>query len=212
METHLNELGKTWKYGVWISHELSPHQLQLRVDTCMASMTSHRYYQWLHNLITVDEKWLLYVKHTKKSQWLGTGQTGIATPKNDLHPRKIMFSVWWVVRRITHWEFLPNGCDITADLYCQQLDRVSAKLQGKQDRVYFLYDNARPHVAKSTRKKLLKLGWITIPHPPYSPDLAPTDYYFNRSLSDYLQEKKIDDENDLQMRLVKFFGQKLRDF
>ena len=56
VETHLSELGKTWKYGVWIPHELSPHQLQLRVDTCMALMTSHRNYQWLHNLIIGGEK------------------------------------------------------------------------------------------------------------------------------------------------------------
>ena len=93
METHLRELGKTWKYGVWIPHELSSHQLQLRVDTCMALMTSHCNNQWLHNLITCDEKWVLFVNHTRKRQWLGAGQTGIATLKIDLHPGKIMFSV-----------------------------------------------------------------------------------------------------------------------
>jgi transposase len=32
VETHLNELGKTWKYGVWIPHELSANQLQYRLD------------------------------------------------------------------------------------------------------------------------------------------------------------------------------------
>lgn len=63
VETHLHELGKTWKYGVWIPHELSPLQLQHRVDACMELMTSHRNYQWLHNLITDDEKWVMY--------WLG---------------------------------------------------------------------------------------------------------------------------------------------
>ena len=125
----------------------------------------------------------------RKRPWLGTGQTGIATPQNDLHPRKIMLSVWWDVRGIIHWEVLPNGCNITADLYRQQLDRVAAKLQGKQDRVYFLHDNVRPHVAKSTREKSLKLGWIMIPHPAYFPDLAPTDYHLYCSLSDYLSEK-----------------------
>ena len=93
VETHLNELGKTWKYGVWIPYELPPHQFQLKVNTCMALMTSHRNYQWLHNLITGDEKWLLYINHTKKRQWLGTRQTCIATPQNDLHPRKIMLNV-----------------------------------------------------------------------------------------------------------------------
>ena len=57
--------------------------------------------------------------------WLGTVQTGRVKPKNDLHPTKIMLSVWWSVRGITHWELLPNGCNITADLFCQQLDRVT---------------------------------------------------------------------------------------
>ena len=157
-ETHLSELDKTSKYGVWIPHELSLHQLQLRADTCMALMTSHRNYQWLHSRITGDEKWMLYVNHTRKRQWQGTGQIGMATPQNDLHPRKTMLGVWWSVREISHWEVIPNGCTTAADLYCQQLDCVAAKLQGKQDRVYFLHDNARPHVAKSTREKLLKLG------------------------------------------------------
>jgi histone-lysine N-methyltransferase SETMAR len=27
VETHLRELDKTWKYRVWIPHDLSPHQL-----------------------------------------------------------------------------------------------------------------------------------------------------------------------------------------
>ena len=45
IETYLHELGKTWKYGVWIPHELSPLQLQQRVDACMELMTSHRNYQ-----------------------------------------------------------------------------------------------------------------------------------------------------------------------
>ena len=73
-------------------------------------------------------KVVLYVNHTRKRQWLGTGQTGIAKSKNDHHPKKIMLSVWWDVRGITHWELLPNVYNITADLYCQQLDCVAAKL------------------------------------------------------------------------------------
>jgi hypothetical protein len=31
----------------------------------MELMTSHRNYQWLHNLITGDEKWVLYVNYTQ---------------------------------------------------------------------------------------------------------------------------------------------------
>ncbi|CAF1471208.1 unnamed protein product, partial [Adineta ricciae] len=61
-------------------------------------------------------------------------------------------------------------------------------------------------------EKLLKLGWITLPHPPYSPDLAPTDYHLFRSLSNYLSEKKFDDKNDLRTELANFFAQKSQDF
>ena len=121
-------------------------------------MTSHRNYQGLHNLITGDEKWVLYINYTHRRQWLSPGKTGVATPKADLRPKKVMLSVWWGVNGIIHWEILPNGGIITADLYCQQLVRVAKKLKGKQDRIYYLHDNVRSHVAKSNREKLLKRG------------------------------------------------------
>ena len=153
VEKHLNELGKTWKYGLWIPHELSSQQLQQRIDASMDLIRSHRNYQWLSNLITGDEKWVLYINYTRGRQWLSAGQIGVATPKTAPHPKKLMLSVWWGIKGVIHWEVLPNGYTITADLYCQQLDRVPEKLKGKQDRVYFLHDNARPHVGKSTREK-----------------------------------------------------------
>jgi hypothetical protein len=59
----------------------------------MELMTSHRNYQWLDNLVTGDEKWVLYIYYKRKQQWLGAGQTSVATPTIDLHPEKIMLSV-----------------------------------------------------------------------------------------------------------------------
>ena len=56
------------------------------------------------------------------------------------------------------------------------------------------------------------LGWISPPHLPYSRGLAPTDYHLFRSPSNYLVEKKFDDENDLKMDLANFFAQKSQDF
>ena len=109
-------------------------------------------------------------------------------------------------------KFFENGRTITADLYCQQLDRLAEKLKRKQDQIYYLHDNARPHVVKSTCEKLLKLEWIPIPHPPYSSDLSPTDYHLFRPVSHHLREKKFDDEYDVKMDIANFFGQKSQDF
>ena len=46
-----------------------------------------------------------------------------------------------------------------------------------------------------------------LPHPPYSPDLAPTDYHLFRALSNHLSEKKFLDERDLKLDLINFFDQ-----
>ena len=32
---------------------------------------------------------------------------------------------------------------------------------------------------------------VTVPHPPYSPDLTPTDYHLLRFLFDHLREKDV---------------------
>ncbi|CAF1192936.1 unnamed protein product [Adineta ricciae] len=45
LEKHLADFCKSWKYGIWIPHKLSPYQLQSRVNTCMHLITSHRNYQ-----------------------------------------------------------------------------------------------------------------------------------------------------------------------
>ena len=90
VEIHLHEFGKIWKYLVSIPHELSPLQLQHRVDVSMELSTSHCNYQWLHDLITGNEKWVLYVNYERRRQWLSADPRNVAAPKTDLHPKKVM--------------------------------------------------------------------------------------------------------------------------
>ena len=49
--------------------------------------------------------------------------------------------------------------------------------------------------------------WVTVLHPPYSPDSAPTDYHLFRSLSNLFDARKSSTtQNDLEMDLLNFFG------
>jgi len=87
-------------------------------------------------------------------------QHPVPTPKHGLHPKKILISVWWTLKGVAYWELLPDGQTITADIYCEQIDRLATKLRGhwpklaKRIDVIMQYDNARQHTAKKTRKKL----------------------------------------------------------
>jgi len=53
--------------------------------------------------------------------------------------------------------------------------------------VLFLHDNAPAHWALATQKKLAYLGFQCIDHPPYSPDLAPSDYHLFTALEKQLK-------------------------
>ena len=78
--------------------------------------------------------------------------------------------------------------------------------------VIFHQDNARPHTSLVTRKKLLKLGWEVMPHPPYSPDLAPSDYLLFRSLQTHLNGKTFDSNEAVKNELIQFFASRNKTF
>jgi len=43
--------------------------------------------------------------------------------------------------------------------------------------VLLLHDNTEPYTSKMTQEKVKELQWEVLPHPPYSPDLAPSDFH-----------------------------------
>ncbi|XP_012058558.1 PREDICTED: histone-lysine N-methyltransferase SETMAR-like [Atta cephalotes] len=56
--------------------------------------------------------------------------------------------------------------------------------------IVFHQDNARPHKSIMTRQKLRELGWEILMHPPYSPDLAPSDYHLFLSMANNFAGEK----------------------
>ena len=60
------------------------------------------------------------------------------------------------------------------------------------------HDNARPYVAKSVKTYLETLKWEVLPHPPYSPDIAPSDYYMFRSMAHGLPDQQFRSYEDIE--------------
>ena len=69
--------------------------MKKRVDYCQKLLSLRRNTKWLDNLITEDEKWVLYTNTVRKRQWLKPGQVAKSMPKADLHPKKRMLCIWW---------------------------------------------------------------------------------------------------------------------
>jgi len=95
---------------------------------------------------------------------------------------RVLSSIFWHQDGILLIDYLPKCQTINAEYYSSPLvqlkDILKEKRRGKvTNGVLFLRDNVLAHRALATQKKLAYLGFQCLDHPPYSPDLAPSDYH-----------------------------------
>jgi len=213
---HLTELGFTKKLGRWIPHSLREDQLEQRVTICNSLLSRNRRNEWLMDIITGDEKWVMYFNENRRGQWVLQDETPEPDPKPDRHGKKVMLTVFWDYKGIISMELLQPNTTINSEKYCYQLDRLHNILpieRPHKNNIFLLHDNARPHTAKKTRQKIInEFGWEILPHPPYSPDLAPTDYYLFRHLSNHIRGKTYNSFEDLNFDIRSFFNSKSEEF
>ena len=64
------------------------------------------------------------------------------------------------------------------------------------------HDDVRPHTSLKSVEHTASLGWTVLPHPPYSPDLAPSDFHLFGPMKDGLRGRHFP-SNDAVVRAVK---------
>jgi histone-lysine N-methyltransferase SETMAR len=218
VDRHLHALGKVHKYGSSIPRQFSTNNLAQRASICASLLRRQRHQTFLEQIITGDEKWVHYVNIHRRKQWLDPGQEPLPDVKPDSHAKQIMLCIWWDMKGVIYFEFLDTNQMINAHVYSQQLRQLHEVLLEKrpnlvnQKHVIVLHDNATPHVAKFTQQTIEQFGWEVIPHPPGSPDLAPSDYHLFLSLRNYLQNKHYEDFDELKSDLTTFFESKPASF
>ena len=65
--------------------------------------------------------------------------------------------------------------------------------------IVLLNDNARPHTAWQTQALLREqFHWDIFEHPPYSPDMAPSDFFLFSKMKEHLARKCFTNDEDLK--------------
>ncbi|GBP75737.1 Mariner Mos1 transposase [Eumeta japonica] len=97
--------------------------------------------------------------------------------------------------------------------------RLSRALKEKCPRYYsrhditiLLDDNACPHVAVPMNNYLKTLDWEVLPHPPYSPDIAPSYYHLFRSMAHTLSELRFTSYEDTKNWVDSWIASKDKEF
>ena len=96
---------------------------------------------------------------------------------------KVMLISFFDHQGMVHHEFVPQGKTVNQHFYEEVLTRLVNKIRQKR-RAFWArkswilhHDNAPAHTALSVKQFLVSKEITTLRHPPYSPDLAPCDFF-----------------------------------
>ncbi|GFR85867.1 histone-lysine N-methyltransferase SETMAR [Elysia marginata] len=128
--------------------------------------------------------------------------------------RKVLLTIFWDSGGVVHTEFLEQGNTVNSTKYVNTLDKLKARLRRvRSEKVSIIHhDNARPHTSLETRTALDRLGLRTLLHPPYRPDLAPSDFFFFPKLKDYLKGNRYETDKDVKNAVLSWCRDKTPDF
>ena len=68
-ENHLHQLGFVHCFDVWVPHKLSEKNLLDRISTCDSLLKRNENVPFLKQIVTGDEKWILYNNVERKRSW-----------------------------------------------------------------------------------------------------------------------------------------------
>ncbi len=192
----LRAMGMVQKKGNWLPYELKPRDIEKRFCISEQLLQRQRRKGFLDRIVTGDEKWIHYDNVKCRNSWGKPGHKAVSMPKPNFHGTKVMLCVWWDQLGVIFYEVLKQGETITGDLYKEKLVRLSQAIKDKRpqfhqrhNKVILQHDNARPHTCRVVKEYLEKLNWEVLPHPPYSPDLAPSDFHLFRSMAHGLADQ-----------------------
>ena len=110
--------------------------------------------------------------------------------------RKALSTIFWDMKVVVHMKFLKQGHTVNSEKYISTLRTLKARLRrvcsGRDSTLQ--HDNERPHTSRQTQDALAQLKLPALPHPAYSPDLAPSDYSLFLQLKKHLKGNHYDSD------------------
>ena len=139
---------------------------------------------FMDRVVTGDESWVFeYDPETKRQSEEWHTKSSPRPKRARMSKSKIntMIIVSFDHRGIVHKEFVPPGQTVNQTFYREVLDRLRKRVVRVRPDIaanWILHqDNAPSHNALSIREFLTEKKIPVLPHPPYSPDLAPCDFF-----------------------------------
>lgn len=202
----------------WVPRVLTIDQKQQRVDDskhCLMLFKRNKN-EFLRRYVTMDETWLHHYtpeSNRQSAEWTAHEEPTPKRAKTQQSAGKVMASVFWDAQSIIFIDYLKKGQTINSDYYVGLLEVLKDEIAKKRPhlkkkKVLFHQDNAPCHKSLKMMAKLHELSFELLPHPPYSPDLAPSDYFLFADLKRMLAGKKFSSDEEVIAETEAYFKDK----
>jgi histone-lysine N-methyltransferase SETMAR len=182
-----HDLNLTKKSARWVPKLLTEEMKKERVRTSelFLAMVRRHSMSLLDNIVTMDESAVsFHTPETKQQsmQWLPKGQPGPVKAKVHATRTKQMVLAFFDSKGLISTNYVPRGSTVNANYIVEALGSFLKILRKKRPQMVtgdwlFHWDNAPVHTAAKVTDFMAARGIKLIEHPPYSPDLAPADYF-----------------------------------
>lgn len=129
------------------------------------------------------------------------------------HKKALMLSIFWNANGVILVDFAESGVRLNSEYYTNLVQQ--ARKLTRKSRVYdlyYLHDNAPIHTSGLSTAAIQGCGLTVLPHPPYSPDLAPSDFYLFNKLKQVLRGHLFANKEDLKSAVTEFLNEKSKEF
>ncbi|PAV68699.1 hypothetical protein WR25_15131 [Diploscapter pachys] len=104
------------------------------MNICQSLLLHPHCKEFLEDLVTGDDSWVLYDNATQHAVWISRGDEPPAVPKPDHHSHRFPLCCWWDARGMLSWELLSQGTTVTASTYTHQLKKLAQTTRENQPR------------------------------------------------------------------------------
>ena len=202
-----DDLGLTKRAARWVPRLLTSEHKEKKMEMARSFIRQH-FWQgraFLESLVTMDEMWVSFYTPELKSQsmqWLPVGAAAPKKAKTTTSTKKLLFIAFFDFEGLIYQHFVPPKQTINSVYYIEVLSKFLKHLNEKRpDKVkngwLFHQDNARPHVSRATMEFMAKRKIKLFEHAPFSPDLAPCDFYLFPELKKCLAGHRYESDQSL---------------
>jgi len=170
---HLHDMNAQYRAVQYVPHHLTHAQKKARVDAAQILLVHLKNKRNWPKTYTGDESWF-DCENPIRGKWVFQGDKPPVEVRQAITPRKRHYTIFFSTSGFKVIEILPNDFTVDANYFCSIIDKLSG---GSSGPIFLHMDNAPPHRAKLSQNALERNNITKLPHPPYSPDLAPCDFW-----------------------------------